>query len=304
MKDTFFEYLDIIQVFFQNIIDKMMNYDYIDSITEFFTNLHTIDFMKWALVYFFILWVAIIIWVTRDILSRSSSIILQFLSILLVVFLTPILGLPVYFMIRPSHKKYDEDDYEEVYEEVEIDEDEQNNKSKEEVIKEKVEKEELVASFEKIMCYNCHYHIEEDFRFCPNCEIQLLDNCKRCSKQVKTNWKICPYCWDKIEEEVKEEEKNTEEKKKSFFSNLFSSEKKEIENKKTVKIKVEKKESKLDEKDQKVLEVENIKKEIEKTDSTKNLEKDVEIEKKEVTKNINIRKSRKQRRLEKRMKKN
>ncbi len=294
MNETFFKYLDTIQVFFQNIIDKIMNFEYVDFFTEFFWNLWTIDFLKWAMIYFFILWVAIIIWVTRDILARSNSIILQFLSILLVVFLTPILWLPVYFMIRPSTKKYDSDElYEEVYEE-EIDND-NNIPLKEENLDKKIEEEKLIASYEKITCYNCHYHIEEDFKFCPNCEIQLLDKCKKCFKEIKTNWKICPYCWEKIisKEEEQNNFKEENKPKKWFFSSLFTWKKENIKEEKKIEIKLSKKE-------EKILEVENIKKEIEQSD---NLEDKKSNNDKKIIEKNNIRKSRKQRRREKYAKK-
>jgi RNA polymerase subunit RPABC4/transcription elongation factor Spt4/cbb3-type cytochrome oxidase subunit 3 len=198
MKETFFKYLDNIQLFFQNIINDILTFDYITFFVDYFSNFNTEDFLKIVVIYLFLLWVAIIIWVTRDILARSNSIFFQLFCILLVVLLTPIFGLIIYFIIRPSYKKYeDEELYEEIYEELDDDEDSNRDKTENKIVskvEEKIKEEEIVASFEKITCYNCHYHIEENFKFCPNCEIKLLDNCKKCSKEIKTNWKICPYC--------------------------------------------------------------------------------------------------------------
>ncbi len=256
MKETFFEYLDIIQVFFQNIINNILNFDYVTFFIDYFENFWMEDFFKIIVVYWFLLWVAIIIWVTRDILARSNSILLQLFSILLVVFLTPIFGLIIYFIIRPAHKKYDEydDEYEEVYEEV-SEENPENLENFEKNINQKIKQEKEIVKtdifLEKVTCYNCHYHIEEDFKFCPNCESQLLDNCKQCSKQIKSNWKICPYCALKItkeekniEEEEKEEELEEEKKEEKpwFFSNLFSWKEEQIKKveEKPIKIKVEK----------------------------------------------------------------
>gem|GEM_PF-6115908 len=38
MKETFFEYLDIIQVFFQNIINNILNFDYVTFFIDYFEN--------------------------------------------------------------------------------------------------------------------------------------------------------------------------------------------------------------------------------------------------------------------------
>lgn len=51
--------------------------------------------------YLVLLWIALIIWVTKDIISRTNNIILQIVSILLVVILN-ILGILIYLAIRPS----------------------------------------------------------------------------------------------------------------------------------------------------------------------------------------------------------
>ena len=57
-------------------------------------------------VYFAMLWISIIIWVTRDSISRSNSILFQVLSICLNIFF-PILGIVLYLVIRPSKTKLD-----------------------------------------------------------------------------------------------------------------------------------------------------------------------------------------------------
>ncbi len=52
-------------------------------------------------IYFGLLWLAIIIWVMRDAISRSKSLIFQVFAILLNI-LFPILGILLYLIIRPS----------------------------------------------------------------------------------------------------------------------------------------------------------------------------------------------------------
>ena len=52
-------------------------------------------------IYFGMLWLAIIIWVTRDAISRSKSLIFQVFAILLNI-LFPVLGILLYLIIRPG----------------------------------------------------------------------------------------------------------------------------------------------------------------------------------------------------------
>ena len=46
-------------------------------------------------------WVLSIIWVAKDIMARTNRLPLQILSVLLVTILSPVIGLPVYRVIRP-----------------------------------------------------------------------------------------------------------------------------------------------------------------------------------------------------------
>jgi len=54
-----------------------------------------------VVIYFGLLWLAIIIWVTRDAINRSQSIIFQVIAILLNI-LFPVLGILLYLIIRPN----------------------------------------------------------------------------------------------------------------------------------------------------------------------------------------------------------
>lgn len=55
-----------------------------------------------VLVYVGILWIALILWVTKDITNRTNNMGFQILSISMLIFLTPIFGLPLYILVRPS----------------------------------------------------------------------------------------------------------------------------------------------------------------------------------------------------------
>jgi len=74
---------------------------------ELLWNTITIEFMiKFAVVYFFIVWIALVVWVARDITNRSSSRIFQTLCILLMILFTP-LGVFLYLLIRPGKSMYE-----------------------------------------------------------------------------------------------------------------------------------------------------------------------------------------------------
>ncbi|NCP76641.1 hypothetical protein GW830_00645 [bacterium] len=57
--------------------------------------------IKLVLGYFFIIWAAFIIWVIKDITNRTTNILVQTISIFIILFFTPIFGLPIYLLIRP-----------------------------------------------------------------------------------------------------------------------------------------------------------------------------------------------------------
>jgi hypothetical protein len=66
-----------------------MNLD-ISNILEIFYEAVTFDvFLKFSIVYFFIIWIAILLWVIKDISNRTDNIFLQIISILSILFLTP-----------------------------------------------------------------------------------------------------------------------------------------------------------------------------------------------------------------------
>jgi hypothetical protein len=46
-------------------------------------------FIKFAVLYFFIIWISVLLWVMKDISNRTNNILLQVLSVLIILFLTP-----------------------------------------------------------------------------------------------------------------------------------------------------------------------------------------------------------------------
>lgn len=67
--------------------------------------------VKFLVAYFFIIWIATLIWVIRDITNRTSSIFIQILSVIIILIFTP-LWIFLYLLIRPwrtlFEKYYDE----------------------------------------------------------------------------------------------------------------------------------------------------------------------------------------------------
>ena len=57
--------------------------------------------MTCFIVYLILLWVSLVIWTTKDIISRTNNIVLQMISIILVVLLN-VFGVLIYLAIRPA----------------------------------------------------------------------------------------------------------------------------------------------------------------------------------------------------------
>lgn len=144
--------------------------------------------IKILLAYFFIIWGSFVIWVIKDITNRTSNIFVQTLSIFIILFFTPIFGLPIYLLIRPRSTIF-----EQYFEE--------NNVEEEEV-------EEYLHH-----CPKCNHPVSEDFHFCPKCATKLARVCSSCGKDIRTDWLVCPYCGhdDTTEEKMKKKTKKLED---------------------------------------------------------------------------------------------
>lgn len=143
-----------------------------------------------VLAYFALLWLAIIIWVTKDVLQRSNSILFQAFSILLNI-LVPILGVLLYLIIRPGKTRM-----ERYYEELE---------------RNMLEGESLS---EQNACDKCLTPSDKDYSYCPNCGEGLKTTCAKCKKSFPNVWSICPFCG----KEHKDSKKTKTKSKKSTGS--------------------------------------------------------------------------------------
>ena len=117
--------------------------------------------LKFLVVYFIIVWIAVLVWVVKDISNRTNSLILQVFSILLILFLTP-LWVFVYLLFRPGKTLF-----EKYYEEIE-----DNLDLMTEIIHEKMGNSDGL-----IHCMYCNEPISPDFKYCPHCK-----------KKVKKEW--------------------------------------------------------------------------------------------------------------------
>lgn len=52
--------------------------------------------------YIVLLWIFLILWVAKDASHRSESLFFQLVAVLIIVITTPLIGLPLYLLIRPS----------------------------------------------------------------------------------------------------------------------------------------------------------------------------------------------------------
>jgi len=211
--------MDAIMKWWDNLIHTLNTFDYAGFI-KWAADMLTFEmFMKILVIYFLILWMAIIVWVTKDIINRTNNIFYQVISILSVLALTPIFWIVVYLLIRPSKTLFEKH-----YEETELEQEYQETQLKE------------VATWENecenIKCHNCGYEVQKDFKFCPKCRVELRKACNVCKKMIEPDWENCPYCGsfqgekkegaqlelkvDNNEDKIKEEDKLENKNPKSF----------------------------------------------------------------------------------------
>ncbi len=116
------------------------------------------------------LWIVSIIRVAKDISARTNSTLLQIISILLVTFLSPLIWIPLYHIIKPIWYK-----------------------------KDKMPRREACISNSTI-CNNCDTINSKEYKCCINCGKKLTTKCKECEAEYPHNYHYCPKCgWPNIE---------------------------------------------------------------------------------------------------------
>ncbi|MBP7008141.1 hypothetical protein KBB05_05570, partial [Patescibacteria group bacterium] len=80
----------------------------LEQINSFITSFTGSDIVSYILLVIFVVaWIYSVLWVLKDVLYRSSSSSMQFVSVLFVILGTPLIGLPLYFLIRPVSYKHE-----------------------------------------------------------------------------------------------------------------------------------------------------------------------------------------------------
>jgi RNA polymerase subunit RPABC4/transcription elongation factor Spt4 len=119
--------------------------------------------------YLFIIWVASVLWVYKDIRSRTRDLVSQAVGVGIAIVL-PILGLPVYLVVRPGETLT-------------------------EAYVRQLEQEAILSDLHAISaCPNCRRPVDEDFQVCAHCATPLREACRRCGKLLQFSWRNCPYC--------------------------------------------------------------------------------------------------------------
>lgn len=117
------------------------------------------------IIIFIFLWIISIIRTAKDISSRTNSTTLQVISILLVTFFSPLIGLPLYHIIKPIWYK-----------------------------KDRMPRREAFIS-NMIICQKCKTINSKDYECCINCGEKIKITCKECGSLYPHNYHYCPKCW-------------------------------------------------------------------------------------------------------------
>ncbi len=120
--------------------------------------------IKGIIIFLIFLWIVSIIWVARDVSSRTSSSPLQIVSILLVTFFTPVIGLPLYLVIRPIQQTKDTIPWREA------------------------------CATSLVVCYNCKTLNPKEYTCCIACWEQLKVKCKECWNTYPHDYYYCNVC--------------------------------------------------------------------------------------------------------------
>ncbi|MFA7249581.1 MAG: zinc ribbon domain-containing protein [Dehalococcoidia bacterium] len=119
--------------------------------------------------YLLILWLASIMWVYRDIRSRTTDPASHLISVAIAV-MFPIVGLPIYLILRPAETltgSYDR----------------------------QLEQEALLSELQSVSaCPNCRRPVQDEFVVCAFCATPVKHACSRCGQQLRLSWRFCPYC--------------------------------------------------------------------------------------------------------------
>lgn len=114
-------------------------------------------------------WIAMVVWVFRDIRLRTRDFFAWILAALLALVLGPI-GVILYLFLRPKETLA-------------------------EVYDRQLEEEALLRDISlRRACPGCQAVTEPEWLVCPHCRTELRRLCPSCGRPQDLNWVICPYC--------------------------------------------------------------------------------------------------------------
>lgn len=114
-------------------------------------------------------WIAMVVWVFRDIRLRTRDFFAWILAALLALGLGPI-GVMLYLFLRPKETLA-------------------------EVYDRQLEEEALLRDISmRRACPQCQAVTEPDWLVCPHCRAELRRVCSHCDRPLDLNWVVCPYC--------------------------------------------------------------------------------------------------------------
>lgn len=152
----------------------ILDFNYIGFVWDMFWDVTFSLILKIIAGYFLIVWIALIVWVAKDIFNRTDSFFYQIISILTVLVWTP-LWVVIYLLIRPSRTLF-----EKYYEEASV---------------EDTPLEQYNFWPLWLECRVCRKKIPQDALFCCHCGEACQVECVNCKKHIRPNWKVCSYCW-------------------------------------------------------------------------------------------------------------
>jgi hypothetical protein len=109
-------------------------------------------------------WIVSLIWVIKDVNARSNKRGFQLFAVLVVLFLTPLFGLPLYIACRPQGWKWDKTPW----------------------------RQSLIASLQE--CENCHTLNPIEHTCCAVCGERLKVPCRECEEWYSCGYGYCPFC--------------------------------------------------------------------------------------------------------------
>jgi len=49
-----------------------------------------------------------------------------------------------------------------------------------------------------VACSNCSAAVMQKYDYCPHCGSVMKSACPACGKKAESEWKVCPYCAEKL----------------------------------------------------------------------------------------------------------